>query len=229
MAARLKHPHTPSRTYFLELFYYDVIALPGEMRAEQAVSYSLLPMLLLAAVSSVVAGKLSDRLGGRRKVFVAGSAFIMTCTSLGFVFARSFAACIVITSIFGVGYGIFLAVDFAMVGEQVLSQPPAPVLSLCRALTLPVQSPQVLDVLPDETTRAKDLAVWHLSLVLPQFLATPIGGLLRDYTAKTLCHAPEGQDVCAIRCATPYVILYSVTAGYFLLCALCVACIRSVR
>lgn len=172
------------------------------MRAEEAVSYSLLPMLALAAISSVVAGKISDRLGGRRKVLVSGSAFVMTCTSLGFVFARTFAACVAITSMFGIGYGIFLAADFAM----------------------------VLDVLPDETTRAKDLAVWHLSFVLPQFLATPIGGVIRDYAAKSLCKASiDGEDTCAIQCATPYVILYSITAGYFLMCALCVRYIRGVK
>jgi hypothetical protein len=33
----------------------------------------------------------------------------------------------------------------------------------------------VLDVLPDEANRAKDMAVWHQALVLPQLIATPIG------------------------------------------------------
>lgn len=33
----------------------------------------------------------------------------------------------------------------------------------------------VLDILPNEVDRAKDLAVWHQALVLPQLIATPIG------------------------------------------------------
>lgn len=33
----------------------------------------------------------------------------------------------------------------------------------------------VLDILPSDVDRAKDLAVWHQALVLPQLIATPIG------------------------------------------------------
>ena len=47
---------------------------------------------------------------------------------------------------FGLGYGAFLAADFAL----------------------------VIDVLPSKEDTAKDMAVWHASLVLPQMLATLI-------------------------------------------------------
>ena len=117
----------------------------------------------------------------------------MFLASGGFMFTRTFAVGVVVTSLFGLGFGIFLAVDFAM----------------------------VLDVLPDPETRAKDLAVWHLSLVLPQFLATPLGGVLRDVVAQTACPEPE-PGVCKTGCAAPYMTVYGVTAAYFLLCAICV-------
>ena len=63
------------------------------------------------------------------------------CT-LGAAFNTSYAAALAIVAVFGVGYGTFLAVDYAM----------------------------VLDVLPSAATAAKDMAVWHAALVLPQLL-----------------------------------------------------------
>lgn len=42
--------------FFLEFYFHDQVALPHNMRAEEAVSYALLPLLLFAALSSVVAG-----------------------------------------------------------------------------------------------------------------------------------------------------------------------------
>eukprot|EP00304_Pavlova_gyrans_P011798 CAMPEP_0206039370 /NCGR_PEP_ID=MMETSP1466-20131121/4713_1 /ASSEMBLY_ACC=CAM_ASM_001126 /TAXON_ID=44452 /ORGANISM="Pavlova gyrans, Strain CCMP608" /LENGTH=80 /DNA_ID=CAMNT_0053414005 /DNA_START=29 /DNA_END=268 /DNA_ORIENTATION=- len=62
------------------------------------------------------------------------------------------AATLVLLAVFGLGFGCYLAVDFAM----------------------------VLDVLPDASDAAKDMAVWSIALTLPQMLATPVGGFLLD-------------------------------------------------
>lgn len=51
------------------------------------------------------------------------------------------------------GFGPFLSVEFAL----------------------------LLDILPNPATAARDISIWHQSLVLPQLVATPIAGLLRDY------------------------------------------------
>jgi hypothetical protein len=43
--------------FFLEFYFHDQVPLPGNMRAEEAVAYALLPLLLCAAVSSIIAGQ----------------------------------------------------------------------------------------------------------------------------------------------------------------------------
>ena len=45
----------------------------------------------------------------------------------------------------------------------------------------------VMDVLPEEKEKAKDIAVWHQALVLPQALATPVGGVFLDIFERLNC------------------------------------------
>lgn len=92
-----------------------------------------------------------------------------------------------ILSISGVGFGSFQSVDFAL----------------------------VMDVLPDERDKAKDIAVWHQALILPNALATPIGGIIVDYFESVNCEVGLG-----------YIILLSVTSMYFLLSGIFVTRIR---
>eukprot|EP00045_Choanoeca_perplexa_P009027 m.85299 g.85299 ORF g.85299 m.85299 type:complete len:535 (+) comp14720_c0_seq1:119-1723(+) len=189
--------------FFLEFYFHDQVPLPNGMRAESAVSYALIPLFLCAAISSVLAGKLSDAFGGRRRVFVLGSAAVMATCALLMALIPRFYAIMAIAAVFGLGYGCFVSVDLAM----------------------------VLDVLPDEANRAKDLAVWHQALVLPQLIATPIGGAIRDGVAKMACddvfsHPHQCE---AAHCSPAYVTLFVMCAVYFLLSALFVMQIRAVR
>ena len=184
--------------FFLELYFHDLVDLPAGLRSEEAVAYALVPLFVFAAISSLIAGivgvfvfaitatarvcvracvracvcvcvktnthtllsattfcfavvlggqQASDRTGGRHKVFVMSAAGIMCISTIVLVFVRSFYGCLVVAAVFGAGYGCFTSVDFAL----------------------------VLDVLPSDKDRAKDLAIWHQALVLPQLIATPIG------------------------------------------------------
>lgn len=90
----------------------------------------------------------------------------------------------------GSGFGSFQSVDFAL----------------------------VMDVLPDEKDKAKDIAVWHLALVLPNAIATPTGGVILDFFESVNCEIGLG-----------YIILFSVTGFYFLLSAVFVLKIRRAR
>ena len=53
-----------------------------------------------------------------------------------------------------------------------------------------------MDVLPEEKEKAKDIAVWHQALVLPQALATPIGGLVLDLFERLNCEVLVSRLPC---------------------------------
>lgn len=173
-------------SWFLEYFLADVVDLPDNVDPESAVSYCFLPMLVASGVASLVGGYVSDRLGGHRKRPVIAAACLMSvCSGIAAVGARTLAVMEVLMFFFGVGYGTFLAVDFAM----------------------------VMDVLKSDRDVSRDMAVWHNALVLPQVLATPIGGVIRDTVS--------GE--------AGYITLFLVTCVYFVLSAVFVTRIKGVK
>lgn len=72
-----------------------------------------------------------------------------------------------------------------------------------------------MDVLHDDKDKAKDIAVWHQALILPNALATPVGGIILDYFESVDCELGLG-----------YIILFAVTSVYFLLSGIFVNKIR---
>jgi MFS family permease len=143
---------------FLQYFMGDVVgapfALPGlgvvADSPEAAVSFFILPLLLGAIISSIVAGVLSDRYGRKVMVYIAGA--LMGVVALIYVFFHSFILVVLTGVVFGLGYGAYESVDWALAS----------------------------DVLPSMDDFAKDMGVWHVALVLPQVISTPIAGVLLD-------------------------------------------------
>jgi len=143
---------------FLQYYLGDVIgapfALPGlgvvADTPEEAVSFFLLPLLLGALASTLAAGVLSDRYGRKRMVYLAGG--LMGAVALVFVASHSFALAVVMGVVFGLGYGAYESVDWALAS----------------------------DVLPSIDDYARDMGVWHVAMVLPQVIATPVAGFLLD-------------------------------------------------
>jgi len=165
-------------TGFLEFWLGDMVYLPNCWQPENAIAIILLPLLFSAAIFSVVGGFLSDKLM-RRKPLVIGSAILMAVCSVilsGLKGNYAFYAAIPIFLTFGIGFGAYSAVDFAL----------------------------VMDVLPEEKDKAKDLAVWHQALVLPQAIATPIGGIVLDTFERYGCRIGLG-----------YIALFLITTFYF--------------
>ena len=94
---------------------------------------------------SVPSGWVSDRLG-RRKVFVLIGALLFGVGLAIVALADSFGVFLLGTAIAGIGEGIYLAIDLALVA----------------------------DVLPDRRTAAKDMGIFNVANALPQPLAPAI-------------------------------------------------------
>ncbi|KAK3090168.1 hypothetical protein FSP39_009691 [Pinctada imbricata] len=179
-------------TGFLEYWLSDMIQLPNCWNAARSVALMLLPLLFAAATSSIVFGILSDKFG-RRKPIVIAAAFLMcvSCSTLTYISGKAaYYIAVSMAFCFGIGFGAYQSVDFAL----------------------------VMDVLPDERDKAKDIAVWHQALILPNALATPIGGLIVDYFESVNCRMGLG-----------YIILFIVTSTYFLLSGIFVTRIRNAK
>ena len=117
--------------------------------ARQVYLGTVVQSLALVAVAPV-AGRASDRLG-RRKVFVMAAAAIYASALFVIAGAGSFDGYLVGMGIGGVGFGMYMAVDLAL----------------------------VVDVLADPLTAAKDLGVLNIAGALPFALAPAVApGLL---------------------------------------------------
>lgn len=119
---------------------------------EKAVAILFVPVLLGALGSSLLSGWVSDAYGGRRKVIVYAAGATMAVACVFFAFTRSFELDMVLGLVFGIGYGAFSVIDWAM----------------------------ATDVLPSDKNFAKDMGIWSLALVLPQVIAAPVAGFLLD-------------------------------------------------
>jgi MFS family permease len=119
--------------------------------------------LLYAAclvVSAMVAGAWSDRLGVR-KPFVMVSGVVMSCAAALLAIVQTWSAALVGAVILGIGYGVYLAVDFALITQ----------------------------VLPRADDRARDLGVINIANALPQVLAPAIAGPIITWFAAHGTHA----------------------------------------
>ncbi len=131
---------------FLELYLKDVLAVPNYVLATTEVSGLT---VLVAACVALKAGTLSDRLG--RRVLVSAAGLLMGLVAAGFLLAHSFVLALAFGVVFGLGYGAFTSVDWAL----------------------------AVDVLPGKAgSAAKDFGIWSVAITLPQALAPGIGGLV---------------------------------------------------
>ena len=143
---------------FIQYYMGDVIGAPlflagfGKVAdtAEAAVSFFLPALLVGAVITTLVAGVLSDKYGRKRMVYLSGALMGIVC--LVFILSHNFTVAVLMGIVFGLGYGAYQSVDWALVS----------------------------DVLPSIDDYAKDMGVWHVADVLPQIVATPVAGVLLD-------------------------------------------------
>ena len=131
------------------LFYLQAeVGLPAA-EAAQVLTLGVLLYTIALVITAKIGGWLSDRLN-RRKIFVIVSTVIVCIGLAMLAHATTVPAFYAVEVVMGIGYGVYVAVDTAL----------------------------VIDVLPNPDDAAKDLGVLNIANALPQSLAPAIGAVL---------------------------------------------------
>jgi MFS family permease len=131
-------------TLYLLFFLDDAVRIRETEGIAPAAGVLVLTGLyaVMVIITSVIGGRLSDRMG-RRKPLVILSSAVIAAAALILAFAPTWAGALLGASVLGIGFGCYLAVDFALITE----------------------------VLPTALNRGKDLGVINIANSLPQVLA----------------------------------------------------------
>jgi MFS family permease len=126
---------------------YYLLEKIGSAKAEvpQQIFLGTLVQSVVVVAASLIGGKLSDRTG-RRKIFVLTASVVYGVAMFVIAVASNFSGFLVGMAIGGLGFGIYVAVDLAL----------------------------VVDVLPDKDNAAKDLGVFNMAGALPFSIAPGI-------------------------------------------------------
>ena len=126
---------------------YYLLDKIGSAKAEvpQQIFLGTLVQSVVVVAASLIGGKLSDRTG-RRKIFVLTASVVYGVAMFVIAIASNFNGFLVGMAIGGLGFGIYVAVDLAL----------------------------VVDVLPDKDNAAKDLGVFNMAGALPFSIAPGI-------------------------------------------------------
>jgi MFS family permease len=150
---------------------YYLLDKIGTAKADvpQQIFLGTLVQAAVVVVASVIGGKVSDRTG-RRKVFVLTASIVYGLALFVIAIASNFSGFLVGMAISGLGFGVYAAVDLAL----------------------------VVDVLHDKRNAAKDLGVFNIAGALPFSLAPAIAPaiLLIGHGSYGVLYAVAG--LCAI-------------------------------
>jgi MFS family permease len=128
-----------------------------------------LAMSIVILVASLLGGGLSDRLG-RRKVFVCAASFVFGLAMFVIAVAGGFDEFLVGMAIGGLGFGLYMAVDLALVA----------------------------DVLPDPACAAKDLGVMNIAGALPYSIAPALAPVILAVSSGSYGALYTVAGVCAV-------------------------------
>lgn len=131
-------------TLYLLFFLKDAVDLQATQGMAPEFGVLILTGLyaVMVVITSVIGGRLSDRMG-KRKPLVIISSVVIALASLILAFAPNWPGAILGASVLGIGFGCYLAVDFALLTQ----------------------------VLPTALSRGRDLGVLNIANSLPQVLA----------------------------------------------------------
>lgn len=145
--------------FFLLYYFQDVLGIASGKPATafgiitvstpgQALAVFLPLVLVCSALTVYAAGWLSDRVGRKKLVYLSGA--MMTVVALIFIFLQNFPAALVAALFFGLGFGAYTSVDWAL----------------------------ATDVLPPTDEAGKNMGIWSAAGIIPQVIGVTVGGLL---------------------------------------------------
>lgn len=181
---------------YMQFYLVDVVGVP-EARKELAAGCILVISLLCAILTALAGGAISDRIGRKRVVYIANGVIAAAC--FAFLLSPSIAYVYAVASIFGLGFGAYYSVDWAL----------------------------GCDVLPNKDNAGKDMAVWHISMVLPQSIALPAAGALLGVFGRHVTTGPGGPVTHYTH--TGYIAIFCLAALFLLLGAVLIRNVKSVR
>ena len=167
---------------FIQYYLTDVVHVE---HAEKIAGYLLAVILAGATITGVIGGKISDYVGRKKVVYVANT--IIAVASIGFVFSHSLLYTFIVGAIYGLGYGAYYSVDWAL----------------------------GCDALPNKEDAGKDLGVWHISMVLPQSLAPMLAGWLLGVFPHAIVQ--EGAEKVSHYSLAGYKMIFGMGAFFLML------------
>ena len=132
---------------FVNYYLVDVVGIP-QAEVGQKAPVLLALILLVSSITGIYGGVLSDKIGRKKVVYVANT--IIAIVAPAFILCHNLGAALLVGALFGIGYGAYISVDYAL----------------------------GTDVLPHQEEAGKDMAVWHVAMTLPQSIGAPIAGIL---------------------------------------------------
>ena len=140
-----------------------------ETAVPQQIFLGTLVQSVVLVAASLVAGRLSDRTG-RRKIFVLVAAVVYGLAMFAIAIASNFDGYLVGMAIGGLGFGVYMAVDLALVA----------------------------DVLPDTDNNAKNLGVMNIAGALPSSIAPAIAPVILAISNASYGALYAVAGICAI-------------------------------
>ena len=141
----------------------------AEADVPQQIFLGTLAQCVVLVAASLIGGRLSDRIG-RRKIFVLTASIVYGVALFVIAIASSFNGFLVGMAVSGLGFGMYVAVDLAL----------------------------VVDVLPDKTNAAKDLGVFNIAGALPFSIAPAIAPVILAIGSGSYGVLYAVAGVCAI-------------------------------
>lgn len=113
--------------------------------AFQAVFILAMVISLFGAVGAVMGGRMADKVGRKRTVYLSGA--LMALPVIPFVFVSDFTTIALLAIPFAFGYGAYQSSDWALAA----------------------------DVMPDKGSLAKDMGIWQSCVAAPQVISGALG------------------------------------------------------